>query len=148
MKFELRGVEKMLREIDKAAAQVKRAAMSAIYLESQLAMTESKKRCPAATGVLRASGKVDKPVMEGKNIYCEMSYGGAASAYAIAVHEHLSVHSPPSWKQAESFGGGVQWHTPGTGPKYLESVINELKPDMRARLARRIQGALGGKIGF
>jgi len=148
MKFSLKGLEKMLSDIDKAAAQVQKAAKSAVYMEAQIVLTESKKRCPSATGTLRASGMVEKPVMEGKNIYAEISYGGAASQYALAVHEHLSVHSPPAWQQAEAFGNGVQWHTPGTGPKFLESVINEGKADMRERPARRIQGTLGGKIGF
>jgi hypothetical protein len=148
MKVELKGVQKLLQNIDKANKQAMQAAKRAMYTEAQLAMTEAKLRCPIEDGVLRSSGKVGTPVAEGRNMYVELSFGGAASAYAIAVHEHLSVHSPPSWKIAESHGNGVQWHTPGTGPKFLESVLNERKPEMRDRLARRIKADLGDKIGY
>lgn len=113
----------------------------AIYTKAQTIMTESKQRCPVASdgGTLRASGHVDEPVRKGRHISVVLSYGGAASAYAIAVHEHLSEHSPPSWVSAEQSGHGIHWTTPGTGPKFLEGPINEAVPTLAADIAEMVR---------
>ncbi len=113
---------------------------AALYQEGQIIMTESKKRCPVAPdgGTLRASGQAHPPEYAGPHISVTLSYGGAAEAYAIAVHEHLSEHSPPSWKVAEAAGRGIHWNVPGTGPKFLEGPINEAQPTLAARIAQRI----------
>lgn len=113
----------------------------ALYIEANLIMTESKRLVPVAPdgGTLRASGTVDEPVIDGGNISVEMSYGGAAQAYAIAVHEHLSAHSPPSWIAAEQSGKGIDWSVPGTGPKFLEIPLNKAQSEIGQRLARRLK---------
>lgn len=114
---------------------------ASIYYRGQIIMTESKRRCPVAKdgGVLRASGRVSEPVRgRGRFISVTLSYGGAADAYAIAVHEHLSDYSPPSWIIAEENGHPVQWTTPGTGPKFLEGPINEAQPTLAADIASDI----------
>jgi hypothetical protein len=145
MKMGMSGVKEMLKNVDKSVERVRKAAAAALFLEGQLQMTEAKLRCPVAEhdgGVLQASGIVSKPQSKGNRMWVELSFGGAASAYAIAVHEHLSVHSPPSWKIAEAHGNGVHWHRPGSGPKFLESAMNEAKPTVNERLARRIKATL------
>jgi hypothetical protein len=48
-------------------------------------------------------------------------YGGAAEAYAIVQHENLEFH-----------------HTTGEA-KFLESVLNESRPFMAQRIAKRIK---------
>lgn len=130
----------MLTNLRLLALKAPERIASAIYVEAQIIMTEAKRRCPVAPdgGTLRASGMVAVPVFSGKSISCTLSFGGAASAYAIAVHEHLSEHSPPSWVAAEMSGRGVHWTSAGTGPKFLEGPINEAKPELNRRLARRL----------
>lgn len=92
----------------------------ALYQEAQIEMTESKRRVPVDTGVLRASGHVQEPVRKGTNISVTLAYGGAAESYAVIVHEDLEALHPHG--QA----------------KYLESVLKESAGYMKERLARRI----------
>lgn len=136
----VKGAATLIKALQDVAAKFPDRVASAIYIESQIIMTESKRRCPVSAdgGILRASGRVSEPVRQGRNISCTLSYGGAADAYAIAVHETPSEHDPPSWKEMYSHGGEISWTTPGTGPKFLEGPINEAQGDLLQRIADRI----------
>jgi hypothetical protein len=119
----------MVKAVKEIAKKFPDRVAAAIYTEAQIEMTESKRRCPVSPtpapkgvvpGTLRASGQVHKPDRDGSNISVTMSYGGAAAAYAVVQHENLDFH-----------------HTTGQA-KYLESVLNESKQHMAARIARRV----------
>jgi len=137
--MKIRGMKKMQSLLKKIALEKPNEAARAIYLEAQIIMTESKRRCPTDTGILRSSGTVHLPeirVEKGKKrISVLMSYGGAAQEYALAVHEHLSEHSPPSWIEA---GDNINWSAAGTGPKFLEGPINEAMGGLAAKIAARV----------
>lgn len=137
----LRGVKEMEGRLRQIARLFPDRVASAIYLEAQIVMTESKRRTPVASdgGTLRASGRVHEPVRRGNKISVTMSYGGAASAYAIAVHETPSEHDPPSWRAMYDQGGSIDWTSEGTGPKFLEGPINEAMPEMAMRIGERIK---------
>jgi hypothetical protein len=80
-------------------------------------------RVPVAAkrgGTLRASIFV-KPEENTNSVV--LGAGGPAEPYALAVHEHLSKYSPPSWQGKPI----LNWHLAGTGPKYLENPVNENK---------------------
>ena len=135
------GAPSMIKTLKTIATKFPDKVGMALYAEANSIMTKSKRLCPVAPdgGTLRASGYVGKPQRSfGGKITIEVGYGGAAADYAVATHEHLSEHSPPSWVQAEMFGRGIQWNADGTGPKYLEIPVNEAQADMAARIARRI----------
>jgi hypothetical protein len=136
---ELKGVAAMSNQLRKLVEEFPQHVARALYVEAQIEMTEAKRRCPVAPdgGTLRASGMVHPPEIHGSLISVQLSFGGAAQDYAIAVHEHLSEHSPPSWVIAEE-GYGVQWSVAGTGPKFLESTLDESREYMGARVARRV----------
>jgi hypothetical protein len=127
----------MIAKLQKIAAKFPDRVAAALYQIAQQILTEAKRRCPVASdgGTLRASGMVSPPVRSGRNISVTISFGGAANAYAIAVHETQGPHDPPSWKIMYERGGMIQWTTPGTGPKFLESVINEYMVVMPTLLA-------------
>lgn len=102
---------------------------AALFQEGQIEMTEAKRRTPVSPlparngvvpGTLRASGTVHEPDYSGKHVSVTLSFGGAAEDYAIVQHERLDYH-----------------HTTGQA-KYLESVLNESRQYMLARLARRL----------
>lgn len=82
---------------------------------------------PMETMALASSGEVDKPVFTPGGVSVTMAFGrsGKSAAYALAVHEHLSEHSPPSWVAAEGNGRPVRFTPSGTGPKYLERPFME-----------------------
>lgn len=141
MGLKIIGLNTMRKNLRTLAEKYPDRVAAAIYKEAQIEMTEAKKRTPVAPvdgGTLRASGMVHDPVREGNNISVLLSFGGAAQEYAIAVHEHLSEHSPPSWIIAEE-NGGIEWNAAGTGPKFLEGPLNESRPYMAARIGKRIK---------
>jgi hypothetical protein len=118
----------------------------AVYKRGQGVMTRSKREfVPVAKkqgGVLLASGHVQSPEINGRNISVTLSFGGAADAYAIAVHEHLSEHSPPSWQKAEESGDGVHFHPEGRGPKFLETPLMEAVSTMAVDIAEDLKGQI------
>lgn len=140
MKAKMLGAKEMVAKLKTIAEKFPDRVGAAIYQEAQIIMTESKRRCPVAKdgGVLRSSGRVGFPERKGRNISVMLSYGGAADAYAIAVHETQSEHDPPSWQRMYENGGMIQWTSTGTGPKFLEGPINEAMPEMNERLAERL----------
>lgn len=116
-------------------------AASALYQEAEIIMSESKERyVPVEHGALRSSGFVQQPKTDGEKVTVVLGFGGAASAYAIAVHEHLSDHSPRSWRVAEAAGRPVRF-SPG-GPKYLERPLVEAAKHLAAHIGDRIRAAL------
>lgn len=127
MSVKLTGADAMRTKLRQIAAQFPLRVAAALYQEGQIEMTESKRRCPVDVtsktggGTLRASGMVHQPEISGKSISVTLSYGGAADAYAIVQHERLDYH-----------------HNVGQA-KYLESVLNESRPFMAGRVAKRIK---------
>lgn len=86
--------------------------MAALTAEAELIMTDAKKNTPVDTGTLRSSGIVTPRPADHR---VDLSFGGAASAYAAIVHERLDVHHPVGeakflenalnrWRS----GGGIQ----------------------------------------
>lgn len=97
--IEFDGVEEMRAAIDNLAGIFPDKVVKAVHLEGEYVMTDSKRNyVPVDLGVLRSSGFVNPPVRSGKEVSVTIGFGGAASAYALAVHEHPSTHSPPSWQ--------------------------------------------------
>lgn len=125
MTSKLRGAGDMIRLLKQIAERFPDRVAAAIYAEGQIEMTESKRRVPVDTGALRASGFVSEPERVGKNISVTLSFGGAAQTYAIVQHENLEY-----------------FHRVGQA-KFLESVLNESRPYMAARIAARVHLAKG-----
>lgn len=108
------------------------AVERALREEAEEIMRQSKNKfVPIDNGALKGSGFVNDVVRKGKNISVVLGFGGDAEAYALAVHEHPSAHSPRSW------GSGPVNFKRG-GPKYLEKPINKAVPGMDNRIAKRV----------
>lgn len=136
--IEWSGVNELQDRLFMAHLNALQAMGGAIYLEGQTIMTRSKREfVPVDLGTLRGSGHVEQPEYSGHKAEVTLGYGGPAAAYALAVHEHPSVHSPPSWqgKTAEQ----INWNVAGSGPKYLETPVVEANIGLGQRLARRIK---------
>ncbi len=126
-------VQKQLRAMPVKALLALKAGL---YREGETIMTASKRITPVAPdgGTLRASGFVEQPKVSKNAVTVELGFGGAAKAYALAVHEHPSKHSPPSWKN------GVTWNV--GGPKYLERPVNEAEQGFGKRVAKEMERRL------
>lgn len=140
-------------------ARVDRALIEAVEYEADMIYRMSQLRVPietplspyykgATAGTLKRSGEVIPVGRYSRTI----AYGrlGLAHQYALAVHEHLSQHSPPSWqgkgtqkttntKKRRKVGTRVTFYTPGTGPKYLEGPFKHRTAGMEARVASRVK---------
>lgn len=154
----LAGDKDMLRQLRRMASKVPSVAAQALYLEGQRVMRQSQEHFVpvghypgGGGGTLKNSGKVDTPQrgnevtggaelgLTGKDWVVRLSYGGGAQAYALAVHEHLSGHSPYSWRKAEEEGRPVKFRLPRTGPKYLERPLNAAKIGLSERIAEKVR---------
>lgn len=121
---------------------------AALYRRAQKIMADSKEHyVPVDLGTLKSSGHVAPPSYSGRTVTVELSYGDAASAYALAIHEHPSKHSPPSWlartggaivtgNQGQGVNTSVRFSPAGTGPKYLERPMMAAIPTLPAELAK------------
>lgn len=123
----MKGASGMIAKLKRIANKFPDRVAAALYQIAQQILSEAKRRCPVAAdgGVLRASGMVSQPVRSGRSVSVTISFGGGAMAYAIAVHETISEHDPPSWQVMYERGGMIQWTSQGTGSHFLSSVIDE-----------------------
>lgn len=138
MSFQLKGAKEMERRLQRIAAKFPDKIMGALRVEAELIKTDSQQNyVPVDLGTLRSSAQVSDVERKGKDVEVSISYGGAASDYALAIHEHTSEHSPPSWQ-----GTDVQFSPQGRGPKYLEKPLMAAVRDMDGRIAARIRADL------
>lgn len=136
------GTEQLLAALERIGEQGRTAAAAGLYQEAEYIIADAKEHyVPVDHGQLRNSGFVKPPKVDDKDITVQLGFGGTAKAYAIAVHEHLSEHSPRSWVKAESAGRPVKFSPSGAGPKYLERPLLDVASKLAARLGDRIRGA-------
>lgn len=134
MPSDLKGLDEMKRRLSAIPRDISKRLARAVKLEAEYIMTVSKREyVPVDLGTLRASGKVDAPVIDNGYITVGMHFGDAASAYALTIHEHPSPHDPPSWN-----GVTVRFKPGDRGPKYLEIPLKAAIPGMNVRIAKAI----------
>ncbi len=117
------GQGEFLRALQQADGLAMKALVAGMLAEQGRTITVAKARTPVDTGTLRASGTVLPPKVAGTRVEVQAGFGGAASGYAIFVHEKLGPHHPVG--QA----------------KFLESAFLERAPQMPKNLAREIEQA-------
>ena len=140
--FKFEGVKKVLVNIARRKDYLYKHAIQAVTMEAHAIESLSMGNTPVDSGNLRASHKVKVKVGVG-GIKATVSVGGSTEPYALAVHEHLSEHSPPSWKAAEKQGNPVKFNAnTGPGPKFLENAFRSRMP-IEKRIADRISQASG-----
>lgn len=127
------GLDELQKRLKKSGDDAVRDLARGLTVEAEQIMTEAKRRTPVDQGTLRGSGHVRAPHIRGTRAEVVLGFGGAASAYALAVHEHPSRHSPPSWR-----GKTINWNAAGTGPKFLEGPVNEAGRGFGNRVARHL----------
>ena len=95
--------------------------VAGLHVETEIEVTEVKRRTPVDQGPLRASVHQDGPVRNGRTVTTRIVAGGPSAPYAVYVHEDLDAV-----------------HKVGQA-KYIESVIKESRAYIGARVARRIE---------
>lgn len=104
-------------------------------------MAESLRLVPRRDGVLAGSGTVLPPKFDGKTVTIEIGYGGAASGYAMSVHEN-----PRSGKTGGVSPRGVRykkWAAVGQW-KYLEQPVKSARGWYWQEVARMTAAKMRG----
>jgi hypothetical protein len=127
IRFRLKGVKQLERNLHRLGDRAEMVLGQALYEEGERIMGQSKMIVPVDTGALRGSGNVSPPQKARNWVKVILSYGGAAAQYAIYVHENLTAR-----------------HKPPTRAKYLEEPFKRAQVGLLGRLARRIRHTLGG----
>jgi hypothetical protein len=104
---ELKGQESLSRLFERAGNAHRKALSQAMFKEAESILKESKEIVPVDFGVLKNSGRVEQPKITATGIEVEITYGGAASQYALIVHEDPNAR-----------------HAEGKSYKYLEIPVN------------------------
>lgn len=130
-----KGVPNLIKGLRQVANGTVKKVDSALYEKGEHIMGRSKSEfVPVDLGNLMNDGFVNPTERKGYVISVTMGYGGSADAYAVAVHEHPSEHSPPSWQGKE-----VTFNPSGRGPKYLERPLLEEERGLAEWIAKRIE---------
>ena len=115
------GIAEVNAQLARLWEQDQAASVQALREEAETIMTESKRRVPVKYGTLKGSGFVE-PTEDG----VRLAYGGAASDYAIYVHENLDANHPVG------------------EAKYLERPVLEALPGLAERVAKTMIQIRGG----
>lgn len=135
--FKLTGTRRVALRIERIQDVTPKALEAALRLKAEAVMAHSKRKLvPVDLGILRSSGHVGAVERRGRELEVTLAYGGAASAYALPVHEHPSSSSPPSWS------GEVTFRPAGRGPKYLERPLMEAVDTMAEEIADLVDAAI------
>lgn len=117
----LTGGKAMRAKLQRVREKFKDRVVAALSIETEVEVTEVKRRTPVDKGPLRASVHQEGPERVGRIVTTRIVAGGPAAPYAIYVHEDMTAIHPVG--QA----------------KFIESVILESRAYMGARVARRIE---------
>lgn len=120
------GGDQIVRLLLRAGAGVGPALARGLYEEGQLAFRDSQKQVPYRWGILKGSGNLSEPAVSGTNVDIEITYGGGAMKYAMAVHE-----------LDKNYRSGKKRY-------YLLDPVQARIPNMDRRLGRRIERIMGG----
>ena len=86
------GVDRLVRKFQKFPDIIMQEIKSEMFKQAEGIMSDSKNNyVPVKEGILKSSGHVKLPEVQGSRITVEMGYGGAAEKYALIVHEDLNA---------------------------------------------------------
>lgn len=94
----IEGIDNVIENLARFGAFARKQLGAALYRQAEKIMADSKNNyVPVDLGMLKASGYVEFPKDDGKTITVTLGYGGAASNYAVYVHEGTgpAVGYPP-----------------------------------------------------
>lgn len=94
VRIEITGVERLQRALTEAGARANEGAAAGLTRVAETIISDAVPLVPVDTGTLRASHLVQPPEMSESNVTVTFGFGGAASDYAVVVHERMDVHHP------------------------------------------------------
>ena len=143
--FRLSGLDKIQGAVAALERSYKLRVAEALVDEAQKVLEDAQDNyVPVEDGDLRDSGKVARPVITPDNITVDISFGTTAdtAAKAVAIHEHPSPSTPPSWRNVRNERGQfrrVRFSPEGTGPKYLEKPLRAASTNLLGDVGQRVR---------
>lgn len=138
--FQLIGTEAMRERLLAIAVGAPKEAGAELLDTAKRILEDAKTTyVPMDSRNLRNSGRLEFRGRGGaRDTEIEVVFGDDKTySYALAVHEHPSRHSPPTWR-----GVTIHWRPYGLhGPKYLERPFRKHRRGLSTRLADRIDKA-------
>lgn len=139
------GTERLQAVFQELGAEAPRATGDALYQWGASVMQDSRANyVPVDTGVLRASGHVEQPVVRGTQASVRFGYGGVAAPYALSVHENPRAGKTggvsPSGRPYRHWARVGEW-------KFLETPMKQHVRRLPLLLARALNTMLGTKTG-
>ncbi|AYD87357.1 minor tail protein [Microbacterium phage ValentiniPuff] len=125
--IKLTGDEALNAILAKGRSQVAIVVGQALAEEARVVMRESLQEVPVRDGFLKASSEVKPPKFSNGLVKVTMGYGGAASKYALIVHN----------------GPERNWTRTGSKSHFLSDPLAAATARIGAGLARRIGKILG-----
>lgn len=156
LRVSLKGKKDVQKAIKLLGQRAQSAVGSALWKEATDIMTASKALVPVDLATLKNSATVQLPKHEGSSITVTMGYGGAASQYAVYIHEGTgpAVGRPQFMPPSSAFEewGARHGFPPGSGfilarsvgrrglkpRKFLERPFNEAKNGMLGRITQEL----------
>ena len=139
MSVDVYGADDLLRQLVRMGQNSSAVVGRVMYAYANDVFNRSQYLVPVDTGALRSSGRVEAPVMSGREIVVSIKYGGAAAPYALYVHE-----VPPPGDEG---GGRTAYHLPPTQWKYLEQPLMETIDDFRSAFRQAVNRLVDGRSG-
>jgi hypothetical protein len=96
---EMQGMDRLSRVFDRGSDAHRKVLGKSMKLEAERILNESKRIVPFRDGILKDSGAVEGPKIDSSGVEVEITYGGAAQAYAAVQHWDTSLNHP-NGKQA------------------------------------------------
>ena len=112
----IEGAQGIIKAFRVLSRRYRAAFGSALYMQAQVIMAQSKRLVPVDTGRLRATGYVGPP--ESRGLFKMVVQLGYGTEYALPVHENEDAR-----------------HTPGLTAKFLEKPANDAAPKAARRIA-------------
>jgi hypothetical protein len=140
MSEHLEGMEELLNTLDQLGSGVLLAEIApAMYDFGKIVEGDARANCPHDVGTMEQTIEAHEAEVSNTDVTVPITAGGPEAPATLAAHEHISQHSPPSWKSAEASGRGVHFQgSPKRGPKFLTRAIMGRKDQMLSYLAERI----------
>lgn len=118
---EIEGLPQLRAALGRAKERAPIAMASALLIEAESIMHDSRELAPVDVGSLKGSATVGHPEITARGAEVEFGYGGAAEDYAVIQHERTDFH-----------------HTVGQA-KFLEKPALEHAHGMGSRMALTVK---------
>lgn len=92
--LKITGIEELQAVLKQLGDQATVKMGGSLFRQGTAIMTEAKEQTPVDTGVLKASGHVEEPIISGSQVSVQLGFGGVAGEYAVIVHENLNAAHP------------------------------------------------------